>query len=456
MNGKVRETLFEYQMIAPNDTVIVGTSGGADSMCLLDILFSMKEDLKIEVQAVHINHLLRGEVAFSDEAFVAQWCKERDIKCHIFRVDIAKISRENGIGEEECGRKERYRIFNELSVGENIKIATAHTLSDTAETVLFNLVRGTGSRGLCGIPPVRGNIIRPIIRCTRVETEEYCKQKGIDFRIDETNADETYSRNHIRAKIVPEMCLLNKSFHDSIHRMTVQLSEQEEYLNQQADLLLARAKVDGGFSAEKLAEESSVISVRALLREASKNGATDLDSAAAERIKQLICREGAVSLHGKVNIRNSHGKIFFENKDKEQQMRIEPIKVNIPSTVDFAGKSYNFIVTDKKDFDNSLKVYKKLLYGAFDYDKMSTCVIFRTRSEGDVFKSAKRGITKTVKKLFNEAHIPVEERDRTALLESNGEIVWIEGFGISSSVTITEKTNKIVLMVGDNHGNQES
>ncbi|MCM1544504.1 MAG: tRNA lysidine(34) synthetase TilS, partial [Ruminococcus sp.] len=173
---KIISTIEKYDMLTNVKSVVVGVSGGADSICLLHFLSKIREKYGIVLSAVHINHNIRGEEAKRDENFVRCFCNSLGIECHVFSIDVPKLAKDLSLSEEECGRKVRYECFNKINAD---AVAVAHTLSDSIETVIFNLTRGTGLKGVCGIPPVRDNIIRPLIEITRDEVEEYCEMIGL-------------------------------------------------------------------------------------------------------------------------------------------------------------------------------------------------------------------------------------------------------------------------------------
>lgn len=229
----ILNTIKKYNLIEPNDTIIVAVSGGPDSMCLLDNLIELKQELQIKkIVVAHLNHMIREE-AKSETEYVQEYCKNKEIECYVKFVDILKKSTELKIGTEECGRRERYAFFDEISekVGAN-KIAIAHNLNDNAETVLMHLLRGSGISGLGGIKPYReGKFIRPLIKCDRADIENYCEEKNLQPKFDKTNKDNTYTRNRIRNELIP---YIQKEFNPNIIETLDRLSElvldEEEYM----------------------------------------------------------------------------------------------------------------------------------------------------------------------------------------------------------------------------------
>lgn len=228
MKNKVLNTIKKYNLIQENDKVIIGVSGGPDSMCLLHILNESKQSLKFEIVVAHINHMIRSE-AEEETQYVKNFCDKLGIECYIKRVDVIDKSNKEKIGTEEAGRKARYDFFEEvLDIVNANKIATAHNENDNAETVLMNIFRGAGTSGLKGIEPIRDNkYIRPIIECERSEIEEYCRVNNLQPKIDKTNFENVYTRNKIRNILIPEIKKeFNPNIIESLNKLSI-LSRQE-------------------------------------------------------------------------------------------------------------------------------------------------------------------------------------------------------------------------------------
>ena len=233
LRDKVLETIKKYNLIEENDVIVVAVSGGPDSMCLLDNLVYLKEELKIkEIVVAHLNHMLRKE-AKEETKYVEEYCKNKNIKCFVKFVDINKIAKSKKIGTEEAGRIERYKLFEEVALNVNAnKIAIAHNCNDSVETVFMHLLRGSGITGLCGIKPYReGKFIRPLIKCDRADIENYCEEKNLQPKFDKTNKDNTYTRNRIRNELIP---YIQKKFNPNIIETLDRLSElvldEEDYM----------------------------------------------------------------------------------------------------------------------------------------------------------------------------------------------------------------------------------
>lgn len=233
MLDQVRQTLLQHAMLAPGDNVVVGLSGGADSVCLLHLLYRLQQEFSFRLHAAHLNHQLRGEDAERDEQFVRRFCASLSIPLFVESVPVAQLAKEQGIGLELAGRQARYAFFDRLSLPQK-KIAIAHTKNDHAESVLLHLLRGCGGDGLEGMEPVRGQIIRPLLSCSRAQVEAYCKEQNLSFCTDQSNFSEVYTRNRIRLQLLPQ---LEQHFNPQIVDCLVQtadiLQQENEYLQKQ-------------------------------------------------------------------------------------------------------------------------------------------------------------------------------------------------------------------------------
>ena len=317
MVSKIKETINRYNMLKKDDVVVVAVSGGADSIALLHALHSLRQELGISVIACHVNHNLRGEESMRDEQFVRDFCNSRKIPDTFYSIDIKADKHES---VEEKARKMRYECFDKLCAGlTSPKLATAHTASDNTETVFLNILRGTGTKGLCGIPPVRGNIIRPLIRCTREEIENYCRENKLDYVTDSSNLSDDYKRNRIRHRLIPLMQEFNPSLFEAVSRMTSAVYDDNQLLEQICAQAKENSRKDDGYSCEKLAELDRTILCRVISSVLSDNGIEP----SALRINE--CSEIILNKKGKINLcRNRFAvvrKKVFRITYEEQQFR---------------------------------------------------------------------------------------------------------------------------------------
>ena len=237
MEEKVLKTIKKYELIKSGDNIVLGISGGPDSICMLYILNSLKKDLNFNIYVAHINHMLR-ENAKLDEEYVKNTCKKLNIPVYIKHIQIKEIAEKEKRGIEETGRKVRYEFFEEILRKTNSnKIATAHNLNDSIETIILNIIRGTGISGLAGIEPIRENkFIRPLIECERKEIEEYCKLNKLEPRIDESNYENKHNRNKIRNICIPYLQKeLNSNVIKNISRLSEIANEEQKYIEKNVE-----------------------------------------------------------------------------------------------------------------------------------------------------------------------------------------------------------------------------
>ena len=232
---KVEKTILKYDLIENGDKIMLGVSGGPDSMCMLNILKDLQntnlKKLNYEIIVAHVNHMIREE-SIEDEKYVEEYCKKNNIEFYSKSIDIPKIVNTKKIGEEEAGRIARYEFFDELLEKTKAnKIAIAHNKNDRVETVLMNELRGSGLSGLKGIEPRRGKYIRPLIECERYEIEKYCEEQKLNPRIDKTNFENEYTRNKIRNIVIPYVKKeFNPNIIETLSRMSELVTEEEEYI----------------------------------------------------------------------------------------------------------------------------------------------------------------------------------------------------------------------------------
>ena len=235
MIKKVLETIKKYNLIENGDRIVLGVSGGPDSITMLDILRQLREELEFEIVVAHINHMIREE-AIEDEKYVQEYCKKNNIECYIKRIDVEKIANTKKIGTEEAGRKVRYEFFEEIlqKTGSN-KIGIAHNKNDKIETIIMHILRGSGISGLKGIEPKRDNkYIRPLIECERSEIEQYCEENKLEPRIDKTNFENEYTRNKIRNIVIPYIKKeFNPNIIETMNRLSELITEEDNYLEKE-------------------------------------------------------------------------------------------------------------------------------------------------------------------------------------------------------------------------------
>ncbi len=271
LEEKVRKTIREYNLIEKNDSIVVGVSGGPDSMTLLSILLKLKEEFNLKIYVAHVNHMLR-ENAIKDEEYVKEFCEKNNIEIFIKKANISEIAQKEKIGLEEAGRNVRYNFFEEvLKKTESNKIAIAHNLNDKVETIIMNTLRGSGVSGLKGIEAKRKKYIRPLIEIERYEIEKYCIENKINPRHDESNDDNTYTRNKIRNIVIPYIKNeFNPNIIKTLNRLSEIIKEEDEYVQSETEkifkeILLTDEKNKIEFDPRKFNEQEKVIQKKLIL-----------------------------------------------------------------------------------------------------------------------------------------------------------------------------------------------
>ena len=442
IENKVERVIVSWNMLPQGCTVIVGLSGGADSMALTHFLLKYGIARHIHMIAAHINHGLRGEEADSDERFVVDWCRANGVELQVLHADVRALAAEKSEGLEECGRNVRYAFFRSLCAeNTDAKIATAHTLSDSTETVLMNLAKGTGARGLRGIPPVRGNIVRPFIGITRAEVEAYCEYHGLSYVTDSTNLTEDYARNKIRLSVVPVLKEINPAFESAVLKMTQQLGADENYLTGLAREQLAKAECAGGYSLPVLAALPQPVLSRAIALAVGRVSAARLESSHIQAAAEIVrARAGAVTLVGGIQCTAQGNTLFITGQNNSEPWSVP---FQMPKTCLPDGRVLTITSYTKKEYENRCKFNNLLFNNVINYDTIFSVTSVRNRRNGDVFRPSGRGVTKTLKKLFNEAKLEPMLRSKAVMLESGGEIVWIEGFGACEGSCVADNTQNI-------------
>ena len=273
MEKKVLETIKKYNLIENGDKLVLAVSGGPDSITMLDILNEIRNEkiINFEICVAHINHMIREE-AKSDELYVKKYCEEKNIDFYSKSIDVLKLANNNKTGTEEMGRIVRYKFFDEVleKTGSN-KVSIAHNKNDKAETMIMNILRGSGISGLKGIEPKRGKYIRPLIECERFEIENYCKEKNLNPRIDKTNFDNTYTRNKIRNIVIPYIKQeFNPNIINTLSRLSELVVEEDDYIENKVKkayetLLIKEDKKEIILDLKKFNEEEKVIKSRIVL-----------------------------------------------------------------------------------------------------------------------------------------------------------------------------------------------
>ncbi len=426
-------------LIDKADRIIIGFSGGADSRVLLSLLKEYTHERK-EIICAHVNHMIRGEDADRDEMNCVEWANEYGVPIRISRIDVPTIAKREGKGIEETARNVRYGFFDSLVSEFNgvSLIATAHNADDNLETVLFNLLRGSGTHGMTGIPPVRdGKYIRPLILCSSSLIRDYCRKNGISYNIDQTNTDTEYTRNYIRNRIVPLLGTITNDPVDSVSRMCSILRADDDYILSAADSFIDKNGC-GTQSLDKLLNLHNAVLSRVIERLYRFAGGkrtlskTHVDSV----IDAIRNKKGTVflSLPDGIFFTRSGESVYFSIG----RLHCDGIEGAFHLKVD--GEPFVFGDVAVAASTNPLptlflqeNIYNLSIHKLTNFDKIKGDIFIRGRVDGDSFRFG--GITRKVKKLFSEKKIPFDKRNRLPIIADNDGIIWIPGFPLRDGVS---------------------
>ena len=437
------------QLLPPAGRLVVGFSGGADSTALAHWLMGQAEPGRILL--AHVNHGLRGEEAYRDQAFAQNFAARWGLNIRVLEADVAALAKKRGQGLEDCGRQVRYQFFHQLAPGREDRILTAHNAEDNAETLLLNLCRGAALEGLCGIPEVRGKILRPLLGVSREEIEAYCTQNSLDFVTDSSNLTDSYARNRLRHQVAPVLKALNPRFVQAAGQTAELLSADREYLRGEARRLLEKAKTSGGLEAAPLREAPGPLSSRALKLFLEEKGCGRLEKKHLDQALAVLARGGGMDLPGGLWLRCAQGMLFV-GKNEDPGGFCFPAKLGenpLPG-----GKILVLSKKTRSETENQQKIKNLLFKNALDYDLMTGTLVLRSRRPGDRFAPAGRGVSKPLKQIFQENRAPAARRASLPLLECGGRLAWCPGAGVAEGFQVTEKT-RVVLVVEWTEGQGE-
>lgn len=450
---KVLSTINKYKLIEKGDKIVLGLSGGPDSVCLLHILNRLKDDLDIEVYAAHLNHQIRGIEAQKDALYISKLCEEMGVTFFLKSVNVPKYCKENGLSLEEGARKLRYEMFYEIKQKtKSNKIAIGHNLNDQAETVLMRMMRGTGLQGLKGIDYIRDEvIIRPILDIERSDIEAYCELYNLNPRIDQTNLQSIYTRNKIRLELLPYMKdNFNPNIIQSIVRMSNSLRIDNDYIEQESSVKFKEVSNLQDNTVEinlkNYINLHCAIKVR-VLRNAVKHILGDIKLLDQKHIEDILDLEDSSKIGKMITL--PRGVFVYRKKDSiiltTKEIVNEEIDFcyNIPSDGFIKVKELGIIIESKKmtaDRYRSMKADKTSK--GFDFNKIKGGIIVRSRRQGDKVKLATG--SKKIKDLFIDLKIPREDRCRIPIITDDEGIMCVGDYKISENYKVDSETKEVL------------
>lgn len=435
-------TINRHRLIDPGDAVLVAASGGIDSMVLLDALVSLSGELRITVAVGHMNHGLRGGESDGDEELVRKISSAYGLSCHVEHAKTSELAAEAGIAIQEAARDARYAFFKSLQSKHGYrKVATAHHADDNAETVLFNVLRGTGVRGMTGIPVRRDDegIIRPLLEAGRAQIVDYAAAKNLQYREDSTNEGVDYSRNFIRHRLLPEIReRINPAVTAAINRSAEIFRGLESFLESASAGVLAEI-------APVHSRETLVIELPSLLKQPEfmqeyiihrllrSYTAAEADYSTVQAVLNLARTEtgSACSLKGDALVYRNRGQLIFVRGTQPDQWYAV---IEQGKTYDFEKFSFSSVSVRQPVFTRDPGIE------FVDADSLGSDLILRSWREGDWFIPFGMTSRKKVSDFFIDQKIPLFEKNEVPILESDGEIVWICGYRLDDRHKISDTT----------------
>lgn len=439
---KTKLFIQKHAMLPEGSKVLCALSGGADSVCLLHFLSTLEG---VEVCAAHYNHRLRGEESDRDEAFVRKLCADMGIICTAGGGNVAEYAAEKGMGIEEAAREMRYAFLEEAAEQTGCGyIATAHNADDNAETIIMNLARGTGLKGLCGIPPLRGNIIRPLLETSRAEIERYLSEHGLEHIEDSSNESDDYTRNRIRHHVLPVLREQNPSAVESIASAVESLREDEEYLSG-----LARKFIDESSEGRSLPVNQLLALPQSVMKRVIRlmHGG----SLSAEHVRAIIniCLVRSLHAHADVpgmRVTREFDRLIFASEEARAISRreIRPgEELHIPEAQ---------LRISCREIRNAGEIHKSLTTLFFKSENICGRIFVASRTEGDRIALQGRNCTKSLKKLFSEAKLTLSDRKLTPVIYDEQGPIAVYGFGTAQRCAAEKGDDVIVIEIKKEEG----
>jgi tRNA(Ile)-lysidine synthase len=451
IKDKFLETIKEYKLLKPNDSVLLAVSGGADSTALLHLFDFYRQKFGAGLHIAHLNHMIRKKDADLDAKYVQGLAKNLDVSITIETVDVQAFAKENKLGLEAAARQIRYDFFERVAnkVGAS-KIAVGHTADDNVETFLMRLVRGAGLKGLCGIPPRRGRIIRPLIKIWRREIEDYVGGLKLVPRRDYTNFETKYMRNRIRMKLISQLKLYNLNIKEIILQTILLLTEDSEYLEAKAEEALVQTSIsckpeEIRLAITKLQKLENPIQGHLIRKaiEIIKGDTSDLTYTHIYNVLNKIDASERWELHlpGGIYVVGSQNELIIcREKPEVAPSRSYYYSLSVPGEVEIKelGKKMRAEFLENKIEEKDPNV-------AFvDYAPLGKDLTVRNKRDGDRFQPLGMKGSKKLQDFFVDEKIPVELRDSIPIIESQGKIIWVGGMRIDERSKVTKDTKKVV------------
>lgn len=453
MYHRVRAYIEKYHMITQGDTILAGVSGGGDSVAMLSLLLEYQRELPFDLRVVHVNHGIRGAEADRDQKFVEKLCSGWGLPCETAVCSVPGLADQWGMGEEEAARRVRQETFSGIrkrleAEGKRVRVALAHNRGDLAETVLHNLARGTGLRGIASMRPVSGNIIRPVLCLEREEIAKYLEQQGIPCVVDSTNLSDAYTRNRIRRHVLPLLEEeVNARARSHIADFALRMMEAEDYLAEQGKKLLNlfAEGTDAFLLGEDFRKEPRVLQEYAVREgmERLSGKRKDFTARHVEEVLGLWERQTGKVIclpYGLLAERTYEGVRLTARREPEPASQDGEWDLSVPGSLACPLGSFRTRIFFWQQEKIPEKTYTKWL----DYDKIENKLSVRTRRTGDFLVVDDRGSRKKLSRVMIDDKLPAQQRGSTPLVVQGNEVLWMVGGRINEDFKITSETKRVL------------
>lgn len=442
MKDRVKRTILNHDLIKAGDRILVALSGGPDSVALCHLLLSLREDLGFHLACAHLNHSLRPS-ADEEAAFVEKLCREAGLTCYIRKLPIAELAQEAKESMELTARRYRYDFFWEIMDSEGYdKTALGHHSLDQVETILMNLLRGSGLKGLGGIRVKRGRYIRPLLEVSRADIESFLEKAGLAFCSDETNQEDITLRNHLRLKVIPGLMARQPQLTETMSRQALVVQGEEDYLEAVTEDLFSRLSAwqKDDLILQKTAFHEPPALRRRLIRRAAREVLGDLKDFGFLQVEELLDLQagntGKVWFRGGLQVEQVYGDLHFSAGSLADEKALEPLPVDLrdlPKSLIFSDYLCRFSLEPMAGASR------------LDLASLGEEVILRTRQPGDRIQPLGMTGHKRVASLLIDGKVPRSLRDRLpVLVTKSGDIAYITPKIIGNSFRIKEKTDRIL------------
>ena len=469
IQAKVQKMMNEWNMVSPGDRLLAGVSGGADSVCLLLLLVDLQRTMDFSLEAIHMEHGIRGEESLRDQKYVQDLCKELGVPLTCVAADVPAYRAQMGLSEEEAARMLRYEKFARIALEKNAKVVLAHHMEDNGETILFQMLRGSGLTGMCGMRPVRVDeqgvtYLRPMLGVHRKEIEKELEKRGRNFCVDSTNKELEYSRNYLRNVVLPQLVQVNDQAVAHMNEMAQQLWNIEDFLEQETDRVWKKIVIEESHGEgravipiEQLKQFHVALQTEVLIRAVSyvAGSRKDITAGHIENLLALCDKQSGKEVHLPYQVigRKDFETLVIEKGDVEERLSNvfyvteEDLKRSMEEhfVLEISlGETGECIKIRTFLYDASMgEIPKKAYTKWIDYDKIKQGFCIRTRQNGDYFIGDRNGHRKKLQNYFVDEKISVEKREQMWLLAQDSYVLWLVGGRMSEDLKVTEKTQYI-------------